>query len=407
MPEGKKTAGSMSDEQVLREKVKQKLMEQASQGTGATESVEDSEQETLDEEMLPVASSGFFARKAKSQDISMFFRELSILLETGYPLLRALKLLAGKTVNRSLSNELQRVAAQVESGGTLAKALRLSPNYFTPVTVSMIEAAEASGKLKETLNIIAMDLDNDEELTTKVRHAMSYPVLTLIFAFIASMVILLFVIPSFAEGYSTNDMELPMTTALLVGFSSILSTYWWIWVPALVVIVFVLIRLGKANVQFFDRLLLRVPLIGEIIILGTMMRFSNTLRVLLDSDVPILDSLKLARGAVTNSVIKQVINEARANVQVGKSLSQPFSRFKYFPPMLIDMMTVGEESGKLPFVLEHIFFALRIRLNRLINSMTITLGPIMTMFVGILVLIVVLMLFIPYFDMLTALSNIR
>ncbi len=406
MPEGKKT-GNLNNEQALREKVKQKLMEQASQESGVTESVDEAPSEAFDDVIEPEPSRNFLARKAKSQDISMFFRELAILLETGYPLLRALKLLASKTVNRSLSNELQRVAAQVEAGGTLAKALRQSPKYFTPVTISMIEAAEATGKLKETLTIIAMDLDNDEELTARIRHAMSYPMLTLVFAIAASLVILLFVIPSFAEGYTHSDMELPFTTALLVSFSQFLSNFWWLWLPALIVLVIVVIRLAKANVRLFDSLVLRIPIIGEIVMLGTMMRFSNTLRVLLDSDVPILESLKLARGAVNNSVLKQIINEARANVQKGKSLSQPFSRFKYFPPMLVDMMTVGEESGKLPFVLEHIFFALRIRLNRLINNMTVTLGPIMTMFVGLLVLVVVLMLFIPYFDMLTALSNLR
>lgn len=397
-------------EEQLKKKVKEQLKKKAMNNVGGEGDLQASDFESLETPGFNTARSGssFFSSKlAKAEDISMFFRELAILIESGYPLLRALTLLANKTSNSHLAGSIERIAFEVEKGGSLAKAMTSIPWYFSPIVISMVEAGEEGGQLVPVLTNIADDYDASDELAEKVKQAIAYPLLTALVAFLVFVLILIFVVPTFAEVYEENQMELPAMTSTLVWLSEIVTDLWWLWIPAIFAVGWYIKNSLASNIHAFDGLILRIPLIKDIIVLGTMARFSSSLRILLENGVPILKSLELSKGAVENIQIKAIIQKMLNNVEEGKSMSQPLTEVHYLPPIMVDMMFVGEESGKLPFVLSQIIKTLKLQLDRIISKMSITLGPIMTIFVGGIVLLITLSLFIPYFNFISSLGTMR
>ncbi len=388
----------------LKAKVKQQLKERA------TVDAEPTEMPRSVLESMPTSTvrppNRFLKRMAKPYEVATFFRELAILVESGYPILRALTLLANKISNRHLADNVEQVAMQVEKGSTMAKAMAAFPWYFSSMIVSMVEAGETGGNLVDSLNSISDDFENDEEINDKMKQALAYPVLTGLISLFVFLAILVFVVPTFGQVYEQHNMDLPASTALLVALSNFVTGFWWIWVPVLAFFGWFIKQKLTANLNAFDGLLLRVPIVGEIIILGSMARFSSGLRVLLNNGVPILQSLELAKGSVTNSVLQDTIHRMALSAESGKSLAQPMAEAGHFPPIMVDMLFVGEESGRLPFVLLQVSRALRLQLDRLTSQMAVTLGPVMTLVVGLMVLVIALSLFVPYFDFLGTLGTV-
>jgi len=403
-------AKATSTDEKLKEKVREQLKQKAMNQGGNGEELGESDFDAIDNPTINVSSRtpAFFSnRLAKTEDVSMFFREMAILIESGYPLLRALTLLANKTSNAHLAGSIERIAIEVEKGSSLAKAMSFIPWYFSPIVVSMVEAGEAGGKLVPVLTNIADDIDASDELSDKVKEALAYPILTFGVALLVFFLILAFVVPTFANVYAENKMELPAITSALVWMSSVLTDFWWLWIPLVGGVIFYIRNKMSINVHAFDGLVLRIPLIRDIVVLGSMAKFASSLMVLLDNGVPIMRSLELSKGSVDNIYLKKIIQKMRDNVEAGKSMSQPLTEISYLPPIMVDMMFVGEESGKLPFVLGQIISTLKLQLNRIVSKLSITLGPVMTLFVGGMVLLITLSLFIPYFDFLSSLGEIR
>lgn len=393
-------------EDKLKAKVKEQLKKKVTPAEGGEDRLGEDDFAKASAPAAVVPPTGFRRLRASNlQEVSMFCRELAILLEAGYPLLRALTLLANKTSNRRFAYEVERVARQVEKGGTLAKGLAGSDAYFDSTMVSMIEAGEASGELVPVLTNIADDLDANDELADKIRQAISYPLLTAGIAVLVFLIILIFVIPTFAAVYDKHNMELPTVTALLVGMSTFITGYWWLWMPALALGGWYFWRRSGQSTQALDGLLIRMPLIGEIIVLGTMARFATSLKVMLSNGVPILQAIQLAKGVVTNRTLRDVVQQMSDNAESGKSMAAPLAKAGYFPPIMVDMLFVGEESGKLPFVLGQIVRSLRMQLDRIISRLSVILGPVMTLVVGVMVLAIILSLFIPYFGFLTEIAE--
>ncbi len=396
-----------SQEDKLKEKIKKQLEEQQVSTAEEAPKAEEETKESRPGSAPYTQPNRFLTRMAKKKDVAMFFRELAILVEAGYPIMRALTLLANKTTNRHFAGDIDRIAQMVERGNSLGKALANFPWYFPPMTVSMIEAGESSGRLADSLSSIADDFDLDEELSDKIAQAMSYPVLTAIFACLAALVILLFVVPTFADVYEKNNMPLPPLTQLLVWASSTLTDFWWLWLPAIAVGIWAVRKRVLQSIDYFDGVFLKIPLVRDIIILGAMARFTASLNILVSNGVSILQSIELATGVVNNSAIRKVLMRTRDSVERGKSLAEPLAKAGFFPPIMVDMMMVGEESGTLPFVLGQTTKAMRASLEQMIGRFSVILGPILTLVVGVLVLFVTLSLFIPYFDFMLALANIN
>ena len=394
-----------SDEK-LKAKVRQQLKERGVSGEEAPKAETTSAPAEGAASYSP-PSPGLFQRTAKKPEVAMFFREFSILVESGYPILRALNLLSSKITNRHLADTLGQVALQVEKGSTLSKAMASYPWYFTPMILAMVEAGESGGELVEALNSIADDFESNEDLTDKMVRALSYPLLTAGIAILAFLGILVFTVPTFADVYKKHNMELPTSTALLVALSTILTHYWWLWLPLLVLAGWALWKKFLPNLGALDGLLLRIPVLGEILVLGSMARFSSSLRILLSNGVPLLHSLTLARNTINNRSLAAVVDRMRQSAESGKSLAQPLAESGLFPALMVDMLFVGEESGKLPFVLEQIAKSLRMRLDRITNQLAVTLGPVMTLVVGVLVLLIALSLFVPYFNFISMLGEIK
>lgn len=401
---------SKGTEDQLKAKVKQQLKQKAGTQKGAAarkgSASSVSEPNGAPTFTTPEPSSFFFLRPlAKQQDLAMFFRQLSILIDSGYPILRGLTLLGNKNTNRHLAGEIQRIAYDVEKGSSLAKAMNSVPWYFSPTIVAMIEGAEAGGQLPEVLTSIAEDIEANEEMTSKIKQALAYPILTCVVAVAVFLLILLGVVPVFAGLYEKHNMELSLMTTFMVGLSSFLTNYWWLWVPVFFVLGWGAKKRMGGNLHSFDSLMLKIPIVGEILIVGAMARFAGTLKVLLSNGVPMLQSLDLAKGVVSNQVIQNLIQRMRDNAEQGKSLSKPLTEVGFLPPILVDMMIVGEESGKMSSVLGYVVATLRVQLDRTVNKLSVTLGPLMTLIVGVFVLFVILSLFIPYFNFLSIVAE--
>jgi general secretion pathway protein F len=287
--------------------------------------------------------------RVKGRDLMIFTRELATLLHAGMPLDRSLQSLAGLTENEQLKQVLANVLSQVQQGKSLSRALSEHPRVFPPLYINMVRAGEAGGIMESVLERLADYLENSEKARDEIRSAMTYP---LILAFVggASIVVLLtFVLPKFATVFNDLGATMPTSTRFVMAVSHGLQAYWWVGVLLIVTAFFGFRRYtstsgGRVRV---DRLKLTVPLFGELIRKVQVARFARTLGTMLKGGVPLIQSLEIVRAIVNNTVIVQALAAVQRDVSEGKGLAQPLERTGVFPALSLQMVAVGEETGRL------------------------------------------------------------
>jgi general secretion pathway protein F len=287
--------------------------------------------------------------RVKSRDLMVFTRELATLLRAGMPLDRSLQSLSALTENDRLKAVLANVLMQVQEGKSLSKALGEHGRVFPPLYVNMIRAGEAGGIMESVLERLAEYLESSEKAREEIRSAMTYP---LILAFVgsASIIILLtYVLPKFAMVFNDMGATMPASTRFVMGVSEALQSYWWAGALALVVSVIALRRYTSTPTGRlrFDRFKLTVPIFGELSRKVQVARFARTLGTMLKGGVPLLQSLEIVRSIVNNTVIVRALASVQKDVSEGKGLSQPLERTGVFPPLSLQMVAVGEETGRL------------------------------------------------------------
>jgi type IV pilus assembly protein PilC len=344
------------------------------------------------------------AGKISMRDIVIFTRQFSTMINAGLPLVQALDILAKQSENKALKDVTLAVVFDVESGHTVADALRKHPKAFTDLYVNMVAAGEAGGILDTILMRLATFMEKNDALVRKVKGAMIYPGVISSVAAIAISVLLIFVIPTFERMFASVGLALPLPTRVVIAMSKFLTGYWWAVLAA-----------GFAGVAMFkkyyaspdgklviDRLALKAPVLGDVLRKSAVSRFTRTLGTLIGSGVSILDGLEITAKTSGNRVIQDAIMESRASIAGGETISAPLQKSAVFPPMVISMIAVGEQTGGLDEMLSKIADFYDEEVDAAVSGLLALMEPVMIVFLGVVVGGMVVAMYLPIFDMINA-----
>jgi general secretion pathway protein F len=342
-------------------------------------------------------------RRVKGRLISAFYSQLADLLQSGVPLLKSLDILEKQTSNQGLAFALREVRARVADGTTLADAMRPFPKVFNELAVSMVRAGQEGGFLEDVLRRIADFTEHQEDLKAKVVGSMAYPVLLGIIGFVILNVLVIFFVPKFEPIFERLKArgDLPALTTFIIGLSHFIIDNWWWMVPlgAIVIFGFLSWKRSESGRMTFDRIKLKIPVAGKLVLALALGRFTRILGTLLANGIPILRSLEIAKDSTGNRVLAQAIHESAENITAGQKLAAPLRRCKYFPSDVVEMIAVAEESNSLEKVLVDIANALEKRSARQLELFVKLLEPFMLLFMAAIVLVVVMGLLLPVFKM--------
>ncbi len=343
---------------------------------------------------------GLFER-VKSEEISIMTRQLATLLGAGIPLVQCLDSLVAQTRNSALKKVIAQVKGSVNEGNTLTVALGEHPRLFSPIFINMVRAGEASGALDIVLERLADFAEKQEVLKGRLRAALVYPVFM---AFIGSAILFIlitYIVPNITQVFNEMDQVLPLPTLLLIGLSDFLKMYWWA-VLIFLGITFSIARyliLKPSGRAFWDLVKLKIFIFGPVVQKVILARFSSTLGSLLDSGVGLMTSMQIVRTLVNNVHVSRVIDDAMEQIQKGQSMTNALSESEWFPPMFVQMIAVGEQSGSLEKMLDKVASAYEREVETAIMGMTSLIEPLMIAIMGLAVGFIVLSILLPIFEM--------
>ena len=343
--------------------------------------------------------------RVKAKDLTVFSRQFATMVNSGLSMLRCLYVLEEQTPNKKLAAVITEVRADVEAGISLSDSLEKHPRVFSKLYVSMVRAGELGGILDEVLNRLATQLEKEDSIRRAVKSAMVYPVLIGSFAIIVLLGMVLFLIPIFAGMYrDLGNAKLPFLTRIMMGISDAMLKFPLNIIILVIIIgaIYGLIRLKRTDrgTHAWDRMKLHIPMgIGEIIRKLAVARFSRTLGTLITSGVPILQAIEITGQAAGNAVIEDAMEDVQQSVKEGQSITAPLVKVSVFPAMVTQMISVGEETGSLDAMLNKIADFYEDEVNAAVKSLTSILEPILMLFVGGLVGLVVISMYLPIFNM--------
>ncbi len=339
----------------------------------------------------------FFKAGIKTRDVVIFTRQFATMINSGLPLVQALDILSQQTENKVLADVTRQVVYDVESGHTLADALRKHPKAFTDLYVNMVAAGEAGGILDTILLRLAVFLEKNDSIVRKVKGAMIYPAVIFSVAGIAIATLLIFVIPTFQSMFASVQLQLPLPTRIVIGASNVLKNFWWAIIGIAIFGYMALIRYYKTT-----KLLLSLPVLGDLLRKSAVSRFTRTLGTLISSGVSILDGLEITARTAGNMVIHNAVMESRASIAGGETIAAPLQKSKVFPPMVISMIAVGEQTGGLDEMLTKIADFYDDEVDAAVSALLSLLEPIMIVVLGVIVGGMVVAMYLPIFDMVNA-----
>jgi type IV pilus assembly protein PilC len=344
------------------------------------------------------------AKRIKTRDIVIFTRQFATMINAGLPLVQSLNILAQQTENKALREVTKAVVYDVESGNTLADAFRKHPKAFSDLYVNMVAAGEAGGILDTILLRLATFLEKNDALVRKVKGAMVYPGVIITVAGGAIAILLIFVIPTFQTMFASAGLELPLPTRVVIGMSNFLIGYWWALLLAMGGIVFA-IRSYYATPngrRQIDAGLLKTPVLGDLLRKSAVSRFTRTLGTLVSSGVSILEGLEITAKTAGNRVIHDAVMESRNSIAGGETIAAPLEKSQVFPPMVISMIAVGEQTGGLDEMLSKIADFYDEEVDVAVSALLSLMEPAMIVILGVIVGGMVIAMYLPIFDMMNA-----
>jgi len=321
------------------------------------------------------------------------------MINSGLPILRALSILADQTENKLLGETLNETRMDVEQGASLSGAMAKHPKVFNELYVSMVKSGETGGSLDTTLLSLASMLEREVHLRGKIKSAMTYPIAVIVLVLLIMSAMLFFVVPQFEGIYSQLGGTLPLPTRTLLFMSQMAKKFWWMIIAAVFVFRF-FFRRWKATDKgrdAIDRLKLRVPVFGSLFHKTALSRFSSTLAMLLRAGVPILQALDIVVDTVNNRVIARAVTDVQSSVREGESIAKPLGRHEVFPPMVVQMIAVGEETGQVDTMLEKVAQFYDQEVEAAVDALTSLIEPILIAIIGGCVGAAVVALYMPMF----------
>jgi type IV pilus assembly protein PilC len=336
----------------------------------------------------------------KLKDLAVFSRQFATMVNSGLPILRALAILGDQTENKELQKVLVQVRLDVEQGQSLSGAMARSPKAFSDLYVAMVKAGETGGVLDNVLLRLADNIEKEVELRRKVKSAMTYPVVVVMLVGLIMSAMLLFVVPQFKSIYAQLGGTLPLPTQILLTASNAVRTYWYVFALFFFGVSFAFRRYKKTDRgrALVDAVKLKIPVFGGLFHKTALARFSSTLGMLLRSGVPILQALDIVADTVNNRVISRAVGDVQGAVREGESMAKPLSRHGVFPPMVVQMLAVGEETGAVDTMLDKVADFYNSEVSASVDALTSLIEPLMIAIVGGAVGAAVIALYMPMFN---------
>ena len=342
-----------------------------------------------------------FEKRVATKDLAVFAKQFAGLIHAGLPLMRALAIIADQTENARLASALVAVQVDIESGRSFSAALAQHPTVFPPLLVSLVSVGETGGFLAESLDAIARSYRADVDLQQKIKSAMTYPIIVLVIAIVGVIAMIAFVVPVFESMFASMGGELPIPTQILVVLSRNMA-----WIAPVLIVGGIAGALWYQRVKNTDRFrgvvdpfLLRMPVFGSLVTKIAVARFARNLSMMLKAGVPLMQALDLVGRAANNKAVEDALQSVRESVRLGRSFAAPLAKAAVFPPLVAQMVSVGEESGSLPDMLESIADFYETEVNAASEQLTSMIEPIMMTVLGLLIGGMVVALYMPMFTM--------
>jgi type IV pilus assembly protein PilC len=345
--------------------------------------------------------------KVKVKDIAVFFRQFSVMIDAGLPLVQCLEILAANQENPTFQKTLNGVRTTVEGGATLANAMRLYPNIFDDLTTNMIEAGETGGILDIILQRLAQYVEKAVKLRSAVKSALIYPVAVVSIAVLIVGALLKWVVPIFANLFVGLGVALPLPTRIVIGLSAFIGHFWWFFIIGIVGVVFGIKQVKKhpRGRYFFDALLLKLPILGLLLRKIAVARFTRTLGTLITSGVPILEGLAITARTSGNAVLEEALMKVRKAIEEGRTIVDPLRECGVFPNMVTQMIGVGEATGAMDAMLQKIADFYEDEVDAATKDMLAMLEPIIIGCLGLSIGGIVISLYLPLFSMISKLAG--
>ncbi|AKL95272.1 type IV pilus assembly protein PilC [Clostridium aceticum] len=342
-----------------------------------------------------------FQPKVKLKDLTVFCKQFHTMLQAGMSLSNCLEVLMDQTENKTLRTIVEDLFTQVQKGTVLSEAMKKYKKIFPPILINMVEAGEMTGTLDEVLGRMSEHFEKEGKINAKIKGAMMYPMILSIVAIGVVIFLLVFIMPTFIGMFTSSGVTLPLPTRILLAFSNILTTFWYVFLFAIVGIVFLLHRILSTDngKRAYDRLKFRIPIVKGSIIKIVTSRFTRTLSSLLSSGIPIISALEASANVTNNKVVTDGIEMVVEDIRKGVSLAALLKKMNVFPPMMISMVSIGEESGSLDTMLSKTADFYDQELEAAIQQMVSMLEPLMIVVMAVIIGFIVIAMMLPMFDM--------
>ena len=352
---------------------------------------------------LPTLGSG----KVPVKDIAIFFRQFSVMIDAGLPLVQCLEILAANQENPAFQKSLTGVRVTVEGGSTLANAMRQYPKVFDDLTTNMVEAGETGGILDIILQRLAAYVEKAVKLKSAVKSALIYPVSVISIAVLVVGGLLKFVVPIFEKLFAGLGVDLPLPTRLVIALSQFVGSFWWVAIIGLIALIFGIkqVRKDRKGKYFTDNILLKLPVVGVLLRKSAVARFTRTLGTLITSGVPILEGLAITARTSGNAVLEEALMKVRKAIEEGRTIVDPLKECGVFPNMVTQMIGVGEATGAMDNMLQKIADFYEDEVDAATKDLLTLLEPLMIAFLGVAVGGIVISLYMPLFSMIAKLSG--
>ena len=341
-------------------------------------------------------------KKIKPLDIAIFTRQIATMLGAGVPLVQSIDLIANGADNKSLRALMQKISVKVQAGLPLSETLREHPKYFDELYCDLVKSGEASGSLDQIFDRLAIYKEKAEALKSKIKKAMFYPVAVLVVAAIVTSILLIFVVPQFAEIFAGFGAELPAFTLFVLGISEMMQQYWWVVLAGIIATFFVIKKTYASNLKFrtwADGRIIKLPVIGSILNKAAVARYARTLSTTFAAGVPLIEALESAAGASGNEVYKNAILFIREEVSAGIQMHHAMKQTDQFPDMVISMVSIGEETGALDSMLAKVANIYEQEVDDAVDGLTALLEPMIMAVLGVVIGGLIIAMYLPIFSM--------